>query len=202
MTSTPDGTSSTPGPSSPGPGSLIVATPELKDPNFAGTVVLLLEHGPLGSVGVVLNRPSELLVDDALSGGPMDDSSGWDDVVSMPGVVHVGGPVRPNAVLALARVQEVTDSDRWEAVFADVGVVRLGDGPLPTVGKITALRIFAGYAGWGEDQLAGELESGAWFVIDAAPDDPFSPDADRLWRDVLRRQGGMFTTVTEDPLLN
>ena len=186
----------------PDRGRLIVATPDLEDPNFDGTVVLLLEHDPDGTVGVVLNRPSDLSVDEAMAGPPADDVDRWDDLVAPPSTVFVGGPVRPNAVVALALVTEVRDTELWEPIAGDLGVVRLGGGPVPEVGEIDALRVFAGYAGWGAGQLEGEIEAGAWFVVEGDPEDCFTPEPDQLWWQVLRRQGGMFTTVTDNPVLN
>jgi len=179
-----------------------VATPDLEDPNFDGTVVLLLEHGPGGALGVVLNRPSPLPVGEAMTAGPAGPGTSWSDLATTPDVVFVGGPVQPNAVIALARVPEVSDNERWEPVFGDVGVINLGDGPLPDVGRLDALRVFAGYAGWGEQQLEQEVDSGAWFVVDAHAGDGFSTDPELLWRTVLRRQGGLFVTVTDNPALN
>lgn len=181
----------------------MVATPELDDPNFDGTVVLLLEHGPGGALGVVLNRPSPLAVAEAMASGPSPDTTtAWSEVTSPPHVVFVGGPVQPNAVIALARVHEVSDGDRFEPLFADVGVVNLGDGPLPDVGTLLDLRVFAGYAGWEEGQLEGEVQAGAWFVVEAEVGDAFGAEAEALWRQVLQRQGGLFTTVTDNPALN
>lgn len=180
-----------------------MATPDLEDPNFDGTVVLLLEHGPEGALGVVLNRPSPLAVEEAMSSGPMGEGDlRWSQVTTQPDVVFVGGPVRPNAIIALARVHEVTDTERWEPVLGDVGVVNLGDGPLPDVGEVMDLRVFAGYAGWGAQQLEGEIEAGSWFVVEAAPADGFSNRPELLWRAVLRRQGGLFHTATDNPALN
>lgn len=173
-------------------GRLIVATPDLADPNFSSTVVLLLEHGPDGALGVVLNRPSDLEVREAFAD--------WCPLVSSPPVVFVGGPVQPNAVIALARGG--AGLDEWEPVVGDVGVVNLGLDVEEAVGRLGALRIFAGYAGWGAGQLEAELASGSWFTVDAEPDDAFSDAPERLWRAVLTRQGGVFTTVTEDPSLN
>jgi putative transcriptional regulator len=186
----------------PGRGLLLVATPDLDDPNFDGTVVLLLEHDPEGTIGVVLNRPSELEVDEAMSGPPGDDVDAWDDLADPPSVIFVGGPVRPNAILALAVVPDVLDPDLWEPVVGDLGVVRLGERPVPDVGDLAALRVFAGYAGWGPGQLDGEIDQGAWFVVPSDPDDCFTARPDLLWRRVLRRQGGVFTTVTDSPVLN
>ncbi len=186
----------------PARGRLVVATPDLEDPNFEGTVVLLLEHDDDGTLGVVLNRPSELPVGEAMSGPPDGLLGSWDTVVDDPPVIFVGGPVRPNAVIALARVPSVADAERWQEVVGELGVISLGDGPLSDVGAIADLRVFAGYAGWGPTQLDAEIEGGSWFVVESRPADPFTAEPEGLWHDVLRRQGGVFTTVTPNPALN
>ncbi len=179
----------------------MVATADLEDPNFDGTVVLLLDHDDDGSLGVVLNRPSTLDVDQAMTSQPVADVP-WGALVAPPAVVFVGGPVRPDTVVALARVPEVQDPDRFEPVVDDIGVLRLGEGPLPVVGTLQSLRVFVGYAGWGPGQLQDEIDSGAWFVVGSRATDCFHVDPSTLWRAVLRRQGGVFTTVTDNPVLN
>ena len=78
-------------------GKLLVATPKLGDPNFFGTVVLLLEHSEQGALGVVLNRPSEVTVGATLAR--------WEGVVSAPGVVFIGGPVSRESAMALAPLE-------------------------------------------------------------------------------------------------
>ena len=75
-------------------GSLLVATPALVDPNFAHTVVLLLDHDEDGALGVVLNRPSPVSVEEVLPG--------WDAVLAGPGVLFQGGPVATDSALAVA----------------------------------------------------------------------------------------------------
>jgi putative transcriptional regulator len=67
------------------------------------------------------------------------------------------------------------------------------------------MRVFAGYAGWSSGQLEGEIDEGAWFVVEAAAEDPFSPDPDHLWAAVLRRQPHPLSLVASfptDPSLN
>lgn len=179
-----------------------MATPDLADPNFDGSVVLLLEHDDEGCLGVVLNRPSPLPVHEAMSSPPGGGEQSWDLVAAAPAVVFVGGPVRPNAVIALARIPTVLAPDRFEPVVDDIGVIDLSDGPIAHVGDLQSVRVFAGYAGWGARQLEEEIERGSWFVVDAQPSDCFSTTPMRLWRAVLRRQGGVFTTITDEPTMN
>lgn len=179
-------------------GRLLVATPALDDPNFARTVVAVLEHtAEDGALGVVLNRPTETAVADVL---PL-----LDPVTSEPRVVFEGGPVQPNAALALARPRSGADGGPVAAIGPQLATVDLDRGPDEIAAAVTAMRVFAGYAGWGAGQLEAEVEAGAWYVVDALPADPFLHDADRLWHDVLRRQGGtlaLVATYPPDPRLN
>jgi putative transcriptional regulator len=182
-------------------GRLLVATPALQSPEFDRTVVLLLEHGEHGALGVVLNRPSELEVSEPL---PQ-----WEAFAADPAVVFVGGPVAPSAAICLARATAHADGapqevDTWKPLFGGLGTLDLQGRP-DDVPVLDRLRVFAGYAGWGPDQLEGEIEEGAWFVIDARPDDALSAEPTDLWRTVLRRQGGDFALVAmypPDPTLN
>ena len=173
-------------------GRLVVATPGLVDPNFAHTVVFLLDHSDEGALGVVLNRPSDMEVADTLPH--------WETLAVQPEVMFVGGPVQPEAVVGLVGASE--DSEAIQSVVRGIGIVDLRADPLTLIGEINGLRLFAGYAGWGEGQLEAEIDEGGWFVIEARPEDVFAEDPDALWLRVLERQGGVFRTVTQDPSLN
>lgn len=177
-------------------GRLLVATPPLVDPNFDRSVVLLLEHGDDGALGIVLNRPSDTALESVLPE--------WYQHASEPGVVFSGGPVAPEAVIALARGG--TDAtDGWVTVLGPVGTVDIGRDPDELGLQLDALRVFVGYAGWSPGQLESELEQDAWFVVRTESGDPFSPNPDRLWHEVLRRQRGrlaMFANYPEDPTEN
>lgn len=190
-------------------GRLVVATPALADPNFERTVVLILQHDDDGAVGVVVNRPSEIELDEALPD--------WSPLAAEPATVFAGGPVEPGVLIALARHTawetdprdagavaegggEATGS--FEPVAGALGVIDLNAGPEAAPPEVAEVRVFAGYAGWGAGQLDDELDEGAWFVFDAAPEDPFAAEPDRLWRRVIRRQGGVFSLFPDDPTLN
>ena len=173
-------------------GRLLVATPALLDPNFEHTVVFLLDHGDSGAIGVVLNRPSETEVADALPK--------WEALAAQPAMVFVGGPVQPEAVVAIGHAP--VGCDAVQPICDGVGVVDLRAEPLELIGDVRGLRLFAGYAGWSEGQLESEIAEGGWFLIDATPADVLSVDPDELWVEVLARQGGVFHTITEDPTLN
>jgi putative transcriptional regulator len=151
-------------------GRLLVAGPALLDPNFFRTVVLVLDHDEEGAVGVVINRPTDLPVREALPP--------WAETVSDPPVVFVGGPVAPGTAIGIGRGADI------EPVLGPYGMVDL-DQPPETWREV---RLFSGYAGWGPGQLEMEIEEDAWLVLDAWPEDVATDDADDLWSIVLARQ--------------
>lgn len=170
-------------------GRLLVATPLLVDPNFDLSVMLLLEHGPDGALGVILNRPSELTVADALPD--------WGDACVDPSVVFAGGPVERDALIALGRP---STPDGGGLVLGLHSVDLDSQPPLVAAAGVAGTRIFAGYAGWSPGQLDGELEDEAWWVVDAEVDDVFTDDPDGLWSRVLRRAGGELSLYAHYPV--
>ncbi|HET8604105.1 MAG TPA: YqgE/AlgH family protein [Marmoricola sp.] len=179
-------------------GRLLIASPLLGDPNFARSIVLLLNADDDGALGVILNRPSGTRVDEVL--GP------WAGLVRTPEVLFQGGPVETNAALALARVADAEeDLVGWRPLFDSTGLVDL-DTPVELLeGGLAELRIYAGYAGWSAGQLEAEIESGAWLVVPAEASDLFAADPDQLWGQVLRRQPGevrLLATMPADPTMN
>ena len=177
----------------PTKGRLLVATPPLEDPNFDRTVVYMLEHHDEGAIGVVINRPSIEALDE-----PLDR---WIELQSTPSSVFKGGPVEPNALIALAATHEPLD-DSDEHLSPIAGTIASADltaDPALVAPDVTGVRVFRGYAGWGPGQLESEIESGAWLVLDSQPGDVFSDDPDELWRNVLRRQPGRLAWLAEAP---
>jgi putative transcriptional regulator len=186
-------------------GRLVVAAPVMEDPNFDHTVVLVLEHGREGALGIVLNRPTEAGVFEALPR--------WESLAAEPTVIFEGGPVAPTAAICLARAtsvngEEISDPDAdigWKPLFAGLGTVDLERDPDDIGARVEKVRVFAGYAGWGAGQLDAEIEAGGWFVLDALPGDALSAEPVTLWEAVLRRQGGQLALLANfpsDPSLN
>lgn len=173
-------------------GCLLVALPVLTDPNFDRTVVLVLAHdADDGALGVVLNRPTDTEVADPLPA--------WAPLAAEPGVVFLGGPVGSTAAIGLARGLG-RPGDGWAPVAGHLGTVDLGLDPDQLSAPVDAVRVFSGYAGWGPGQLESEVDQGAWLVVDGAPDDVLCADPARLWRLVLRRQGGRIAWLANWPL--
>lgn len=178
------------------PGSLLVAMPVLTDPNFAGTVVYVVDHSSTGTVGVVLNRPSEVRIGDVLPA--------WSHLAVAPGVFHLGGPCESETALCLAAGPGRAPG--LQPVAGGVHLVDLDADPEHVTGGVEGLRVFAGYAGWSPGQLGGEIAEGAWACVDGGPADVLADDDGvRSWHRVLGRQTGprsVLRTATPEPTHN
>jgi putative transcriptional regulator len=175
-------------------GQLLIAGPALGDPNFWRTVVLVVEHTDEGALGLVLNRPSETTVGDAV---PQ-----LCELIDPGEELLVGGPVQQSAVIVLAEFDDPGEAAL--IAFDDVGILRTGPGEdLPP--GIRATRAFAGHAGWGPGQLDGEVERGDWILEPARRSDAFAIRPSELWPLVLTRKGGSYALVArmpDDPSMN
>jgi putative transcriptional regulator len=168
-------------------GKLLIASPSMSD-YFRRTVLLVVEHNPEGAFGLVLNRPSETTVGEAVP-----DLA---EAIGEEHVLHIGGPVQSNAVTAIG--DHADPDDATKLIVGSVGLVDL-DCP-PELGQV---RVFAGYAGWSAGQLDGEIEAEAWIVAQAQAGDAFA-EGD-LWANVLARMGDEFALLARmpsDPSMN
>jgi putative transcriptional regulator len=171
-------------------GRLLIAGPTLLDPNFVRAVVLVGEHNEDGALGVVLNRPSETTIAEAVP--DLEDLAPADDAV------HVGGPVQPSAVLVLAEYEHPDEAH--QLVTGTVGFVAVDEDGERVTTALGRARVFAGYAGWGPGQLEAELERDDWIIAASREDDVFDRDPETLWSRVLDRQGGQMRLLARMPL--
>jgi putative transcriptional regulator len=168
-------------------GQLLIASPSMSD-YFRRTVILVVEHAEQGAFGLVLNRPSESTLGEAVP-----------DLAELIGpehTLHVWGPVQENAITAVGEHADPTDATKL--IVGSVGMVDLDSPP-----DLSRVKVFAGYAGWGPGQLDAELEAEAWITEPAHPDDPFA-EGD-LWARVLDRKGdeyALLARMPSDPSLN
>jgi putative transcriptional regulator len=169
-------------------GKLLIAAPQLLD-YFHRTVLLVVEHTDEGALGVVLNRPTE---DEVATLVP--------ELAELAGegeLVHAGGPVHPESLLALGDFEDPADAGT--PIAGPLGLI----DPELDHPQVRRLRVYAGHAGWAPGQLDAELEEGAWIVEQAAADDPFAHGD--LWPAVLQRKGGAYSLLASmpaDPTLN
>ena len=187
-------------------GHLLVATPRLVDPNFSRRVVLVVDHGGHGALGVVIDRPGGVAVGELLPE--------WHSLATPPAELFTGGPVARNALIGLARLTSRDGADAAPALIGwrllvdaehPVGTVDLSADPELLADSIVGVRLFSGYAGWDSGQLEDEIQEGSWYVMPAEARDPISADPEGLWRRVLRRQGGALAVVggfPTDPAMN
>jgi putative transcriptional regulator len=161
-------------------GVLLVASPSLEDPNFRQAVVLVVEHGPGGTVGLILNRSTNVLLSKALP-----------DITALKGTSHrlfAGGPVEPSRFLLLFRLKEAPADAR--SVFDGV---YLGRTPGVLERIITqakpaeSFRAFAGFAAWAPRQLEAEMLLGAWGILPPDSTGIFDKDPATFWQDCLSR---------------
>ncbi|MDF0645835.1 MAG: YqgE/AlgH family protein [Nitrospira sp.] len=167
-------------PSSVKKGVLLVASPTLGDPNFRETVVLIIEHGEEGTLGVIVNRPTGVLLTEVLP-----------DIAALKGTTYrlfAGGPVQPTQLLVLFRLKEPSAEAR--SVFDGVYVggtptmlERVIKQPKPT----ETFRAFAGSAGWAPGQLAYEMNQGAWATLPPDSAGLFDRDPSTFWQDCIDR---------------
>lgn len=161
-------------------GMLLVASPSLNDQNFHRTVLLLVKHGSEGTLGLVLNRSTNVLLSQALP-----------NLTALKGTDHrlfVGGPVEPTRLLLLFRLKEPAGDARPVVDGLYVGSTpALLERVLTEAKPNEVFRAFAGYAGWAPGQLEFEMHQGSWGVLPLEGVDIFSKDPAALWPDSLAR---------------
>ena len=165
---------------------LLIAMPQLRDPNFFRSVVLLCEHGPGGAMGFVVNRPTETRAAEAVAmEPPLSGDSGMR--------LWTGGPVEPQrGFLLLGDDPQVDDSERISDGFhltASVAVLRrlLESDPTALAGQ--RCRLLLGYAGWAPGQLDSELAASAWLTVPPDADLVFDTPPDQMWERAIRGLG-------------
>ncbi|MFQ5698927.1 MAG: YqgE/AlgH family protein [Myxococcota bacterium] len=165
-------------------GILLVASRQITGPFFAKTVVLLIEYGPGGALGLILNRPTrvgleELLPEVAASGDPGEP-------------IYFGGPVDRSALMVLVR--SATAPPHSRPIVADLfatGSRETLKGLLSSESGATTFRVFVGSAGWAPGQLDHERARGDWFLAPVEPDVILGDGAKDLWPELIQRYEGI-----------
>ena len=175
----------------PAKGMFLVADRELQDPNFARSVVLLVDYGEHGAAGVIVNRRTDARLVDLLPETP-----GAEQVA---GRVFLGGPVSPEGVLVLLRAEEPPEAAR--PVFDDVYVSSSREILEDLVRDGATFRVFVGYAGWAPGQLDWELRQGGWSVLPADVETVFDEAPEDVWRKMMRRATSPLASAPSKPSL-
>jgi putative transcriptional regulator len=174
----------------PEKGKILISEPFLNDPNFKRTIILLAEHTEEGSVGFVLNKPTEVKISQMINDFPEFDS-----------LVYYGGPVQLNTLQFIYRGENVIDGSIeimpglfWGGSFDILKTLIKSNSVSPA-----DFRFFIGYSGWGEGQIDDELELNSWIVAEATIENIFSEEPDKLWREVLKKMGKKFAILASFP---
>ncbi|SME96638.1 YqgE/AlgH family protein [Pseudobacteriovorax antillogorgiicola] len=180
--------------------SLLIALPQLQDPNFVKSVVLLVENNDDGAMGFIINRPSPFSVRDVLQ----------DVSLTIPGDIPswYGGPVGTEQGVVIHNRPD-------EHASSKIGFVRISSSERAMKGLIEShrethelelysYRFVIGYAGWGQRQLENEMKAGAWIQIDTSFDLIFNTPWQKMWDESMRRIGvnPMDIAPTVQPYLN
>ncbi len=164
-------------------GTLLLANTDLLEPTFRRSAIYVVEHNDGGTLGVVLNRPSETAVHNVL---PQ-----WSDLAAKPKTMFIGGPVKRDAALCLGTLRVGVDPEGMPGlrhVAGRIVMVDLDADPEVIATSVEGVRVYAGYSGWTIGQLEGEIERDDWIVLSALPSDVLVGPRVDLWSRVLRRQ--------------
>ena len=154
----------------------LIAARGMQDPNFAQTVVLLIDYDAQGAFGLIINRPT-----------PHSLAELWPEITGLEAhAVHFGGPVFPNRLLFLLR-----SGDAPQGMRRVIPGVYLGSDEL-TLKRIIAkgeeeFRTYAGYSGWGPGQLDNEVARGDWHIVPAQRRFIFDPQPAEVWDELIQR---------------
>ena len=179
----------------PASGTLLIAHPVIRDPDFRRSVVLLCDHNEEGSYGLVLNRPTPFQLSEVVE----------EPAIESP--LFLGGPVQPNTLHILHRIgagvegsKSVRGRTYWGGKLDDIARMLTADEA-----ELKDVRFYIGYSGWGEGQLAEEIERGGWILAAADDNTLFDTEPHELWRVLMRKMGGeyaLISTYPDDPTMN
>lgn len=180
----------------PEKGKVLISEPFLMDPNFKRSIVLLGEHNEDGTVGFILNKPTNLKLNQLV-----------DDFPEFDAPVYFGGPVQINSMQFIHRAGDIIEGSTpiidglyWGGSYEVLRLLIESKQVEPS-----DFRFFIGYSGWSPGQLDSELKINSWLVSSATTENVFSDEPDKLWGDILRKMGKKFALLAsfpEDPSVN
>ena len=172
-------------------GCFLVASPDISDGIFFRSVVLLCDHSPVGSFGIIINKPLDLeLPEEMLAMKELEETE-----IAM----RAGGPNQPNQIMILHSTCQEKESNLQvcDGVFLGGDLECLHE--ITSSPGISRLLLCLGYTGWGAGFLEREFLSGAWFLHPASKEHVFNTPSDKMWQTLLREMGGKYKTLSMIP---
>lgn len=180
----------------PSKGTILISEPFLADPYFKRSVVLLSEHTEEGSIGFILNKPTNISVNEAISDFPQIDS-----------MLYFGGPVQTDSLQYIHRLGDKLEGSQpiFDGLYWGGNLEKLKEMISLKQVQASDIRFFVGYSGWDSTQLNQEIDEKSWIVSQGATQHAFFDEPKKLWSDVLKSMGNEFRMLAnypEDPSLN
>lgn len=171
-------------------GTVLLAEPFSEDPYFKRAVILMCEHHPQGSLGFILNKPTDLMINDLMEDFPSFDAS-----------VSYGGPVQTDRLHfihslgdLLSDSQKIADGVFWGGNFNQLLFLIQNDIVTPH-----NIRFFVGYSGWSAGQLVEEMGTGSWITAQVHPNYVFKTKAEELWKLAMSNKGTTYQILADLP---
>jgi putative transcriptional regulator len=160
-------------------GLFLIARPDLEDPNFRQTVVLVTQARDYSTVGVIINRPLELKLERLLRDDPL--GSRYRDAV------FFGGPVMPQVIVALFRSESAPQAPAFHVLKGLYLSLHPQNLRRLLEGSGTRYRLYSGFAGWAPRQLQSEMQRNGWYVLPADLETIFRKNMDGVWQELVQR---------------
>ncbi|MBI5755814.1 MAG: YqgE/AlgH family protein [Nitrospirae bacterium] len=160
-------------------GIFLAAKPELMDPNFIHTVILLVSYGKDGALGLIINRPAGMYLEKVLPDA--------EEIEDMSHPLFLGGPVNQNSLCILFTSDDTVKET--QKIFDDIYFTCIKDAIIPILKKHEKnkkVRVYAGISAWAPGQLEQEIKRGAWITREANQDSIFSEEPLSIWPSIYK----------------
>ncbi len=172
-------------------GSLLIASPDIDTGVYFRSVIIICEHSPTGSFGLIINKSLDVELPEELINVK--------EFVNPNVQIRAGGPIQPNQMMLLHASDQISDQTLklCEGVYLGGDLQFLQEAVANVNGP--ALRLCFGYCGWGAGQLEREFLSGGWFLHAASAKPIFQTPPEKVWQTILREMGGKYATLSMIP---
>ena len=177
-------------------GHLLISEPEMSDPNFKRSVILLTSHDCNETIGFILNQSTDLFVHDIIDDFPIFNSK-----------ISIGGPVQKNTLHFIHSVGEKIENSIKinENLYWSGNIQNLKELIVKKEVFSSQVRFFAGYSGWTSNQLSSEIEEKSWIVVPGDSETALRLNNKELWKSFIKemdQEYAIWANMPEDPCLN